>query len=116
MLEDHGTMLMVLKPSSLVQAAQADMRRRARNAETAKTLGTQSYEPFAFHRTHVRKAVDAEDLLVRALMEPGLGRASGKYNTRLIYSNGELLLKAIHLVRERSKALSELAEMDGQAL
>lgn len=99
MLEDHGTALMILKPSSLVQAAQADMRRRERNASEAQT-DNPSYEPFAFHRTHVRKAVDAEDLLVRALMEPGLGRTSGKYNTRLIYSNGELLLKAIHLTRE----------------
>lgn len=99
MLEDYGTMLMVLKPSSLVAAAQADMRRRARNADEAQT-DRPSYEPFAFHRTHVRKAVDAEDLLVRALMEPGLGRASGKYNTRLIYSNGELLVKAIYLARE----------------
>lgn len=96
MLQQYGTELMVLKPASLIQAARADLQRRARNAE--ERAG--SYEQFAFHRAHVRKAVDAHDLLVRALMEPGLGLASGKYNTRLIYSNGALLLKAIHLSAE----------------
>lgn len=100
MLAEHGTTLMLLKPSSLLQAAQADLKRRGRNAEEA-TADAPSYEQFAFHRSHVRKAADAHDLLIRALMEPGLGQASGKYNTRLIYGNGELLLKAIHLAADR---------------
>src|SRR5678815_1353898 len=103
MLADHGTELMVLKPSSLLQAAEADLKRRARNSDEAQT-DAPSYEQFAFHRAHVRKAVDAHDLLVRALMEPGLGASSGKYNTRLIYSNGELLLRAIRLASESSVA------------
>ena len=98
MLAEHGTRLMELKPSSLLHAAQADLRRRARNSD--KGFGGDSYEHFAFHRKHVRKAVDVRDLLVRALMEPGLGQASGKYNTRLIYSSGETLLRAIHLAGE----------------
>jgi hypothetical protein len=100
MLADHGTKLMELKPSSLLQAAAADLRRRARNADEA-SADQPSYEQFAFHRSHVRKAVDPQDLLVRALMEPGLGMMSGKYNTRLIYSSGETLLKAIHLAAEQ---------------
>lgn len=103
MLAEHGTELMVLKPASLVKAAEADLARRMRNAHEA---GGQhpSYEQFAFHRSHVRKAVDAQDLLIRALMEPGLGLASAKYNTRLIYSNGGLLRKAIDLACEKECA------------
>lgn len=97
MLAEHGTKLMELKPSSLLKAAEADLRRRARNSE--KDFGD-SYEHFAFHRKHVRKATDPQDLLIRALMEPGIGLSSGKYNTRLIYSSGETLLKAIHLASE----------------
>lgn len=99
MLAEHGTELMKLKPSSLLQAAEADLKRRRRNAAAADAFGTASYEQFAFHRSHVRKAMDAEDLLVRALMEPGLGLASGKYNTRLIYGDGGALLEAIYLAR-----------------
>lgn len=101
MLAEHGTELMVLKPSSLLQAARADIRRRQRNASKAHD-GDLSFEQFAFHRAHVRKAADEQDLLVRALMQPGPGLASAKYNTRLIYSNGELLLKAIHLAGEKA--------------
>jgi len=101
MLAEHGTKLMELKPSSLLRAAQADLRRRERNTEEARAaFGAASYEQFAFHRSHVRKATDPQDLLIRALMEPGLGLSSGKYNTRLIYSSGETLLKAIHLAGE----------------
>lgn len=101
MLAEHGTELVKLKPSSVVQAAQADMRRRERNAVEAQT-DTPSYEQFAFHRDHVRKAVDPQDLLIRALMEPGRGLASAKYNTRLIYGDAGVLLAAIHSIRERA--------------
>lgn len=98
MLQEHGTEILKLKPSSLLQAAHADLRRRERNAVEAREGGL-SYEQFAFHRAHVRKAADAQDLLVRALMEPGRGLASAKYNTRLIYGDGSTLLAAIHLAR-----------------
>ncbi len=98
MLAEHGTQLMELKPSTVLQAAREDIKRHRRNREAA-VMGECSFEHFAFHRMHVRKAADAESLLVRALMEPGLGLASAKYNTRLIYSDGNLLVAAIKLAR-----------------
>ncbi len=101
MLADHGTELMRLKPSNLVQAAEADIRKRQRNAVEAQT-DRPCYEHFAFHRDHVRKATDVQDLLIRALMEPGRGLASSKYNTRLIYADAGTLLAAIHSIRERT--------------
>lgn len=98
MLVEHGTKLMELKPSMVLQAAIEDVRRHARNREAA-SLNDHSFEQFAFHRRHVRKAVDALDLLVRAYVEPGVGLSSAKYNTRLLYSNERLLRDAIDLAR-----------------
>ena len=98
MLAEHGTKLMDLKPSTVLQAAAEDLRRHARN-KAAALEGDLSFEQFAFHRRHVRKAVDALDLLVRAYIEPGVGQSSAKYNTRLLYSDARLLQDAIDLAR-----------------
>jgi hypothetical protein len=98
MLADHGTKLMELKPSMVVQAAEEDIRKHRRNKEAAQFTG-EPYEHFAFHRRHVRKAADALDLLVRAYVEPGVGLSSAKYNTRLLYSDERLLMDAIDLAR-----------------
>lgn len=107
MLREHGTELMKLKPATIVQAAQADLKRKLRNAETGKlAFGCEGYEHYAFHRRHVRRAVDVVDLLVRALMEPGPGLASAKYNTRLLYGDGGLILAAIKLARGDDENLS----------
>jgi hypothetical protein len=97
MLSAHGTELMVLKPSSLLGAARADFARKRRNVDRDFAAG--GYEQYAFHRRHVRKAVDEMDLLIRALMDPVPGLESDKFNTRLIYGNAALLLSAIHLIR-----------------
>lgn len=97
MLAEHGTELMVLKPRNVLQAAEADIKRRRRNIAP----GAVGYEHYAFHRIHVRRSVDTEDLLVRALMNPMPGLHSAKYNTRLLYANATLLLAAIHLAREK---------------
>lgn len=100
MLQRYGTQVIRLSPNSVLQAARADMRRKIRNAEIGKlAFGCDGYEQYAFHRKHVRKAIDAEELLVRALMEPGLGLGSDKYNTRLLYGDGGLLFAAIQLAR-----------------
>lgn len=107
MLREHGTELMKLKPATIVQAAQADLKRKLRNAETGMQpfgYSGQGYEHYAFHRRHVRRAVDVVDLLVRALMEPGPGLASAKYNTRLLYGDGGLILAAIKLARGEDHA------------
>lgn len=93
MMAEHGTLLMVLKPSSIVSTAEADLSRRKRNAET--DAGT--YEHYAFHRKHVKKAADAAELISLAAAEPGVGLSSAKYNTRLIYSDTDLLLAAREL-------------------
>jgi hypothetical protein len=98
MLAEHGTKLIELKPSTVVQAAEEDIRRHRRNKEAAED-GDLSFEQFAFHRKHVRKAVDALDLLVRAYVEPGVGLSSAKYNTWLLYSSEQLLQDAIDLAR-----------------
>lgn len=96
MLAEHGTELMVLKPSSILQTASADLQRCRRNEEEANA-DAPCYEQYAFHRKHVRKATDVLDLLVRALMDPVPGLESGKFNTRMIYGNGALLRAAIEI-------------------
>lgn len=100
-LAEHGTTLMVLKPQSVVSAATADLKRKARNSEIGQArVGhslTESYQPYAFHRDHVRKAIDARELLLFALMDPTRGLASDKDNTRLLYGNAPLILAAIRI-------------------
>lgn len=94
MLAEHGTTIITLKPSSLVQAAQADIARRRRNTDPQTT----TFEHYAFHRAHVKKAASAAELISLAAAEPDLGSQSAKYNTRLIYSDAELLAAAKALV------------------
>ena len=90
-LEEHGTQLMVLKPSSIWSAAMEDLKRRAHNVEP----GVDTYRHYAFHRKHVIKASTANDIIRAAIAEPGLGQVSGKKDTRLLYSDVELLKLAL---------------------
>lgn len=93
---------MSLKPQNIVQAAEADLKREARNIRRASLLavgqtdGT-GYEEYAFHRKHVRKAVMPSSLIVMALMDPTPGLESHKDNTRLIYGDAQLLIAAIRI-------------------
>lgn len=91
-MEQHGTKLMQLKPSMIWRCAMDDLERRVRN-----TMGSESteYEHYAFHRRHVIKAATANDIIRAAIEEPGLGQASGKRDTRLLYSDIELLKAAL---------------------
>ena len=58
-LEVHGTTAGGLTPSSIVSAAEYDLRRRERNGPSGiNTVG--QYEPYAFHRNHVVKASKAD--------------------------------------------------------
>ena len=96
LLEEHGTQLMVLKPSSIWQAAMEDLKRRAHNAEITEKARKSAffvgaYRQYAFHREHVAKSSTANDLIRLAIAQPGLGQKSGKQHTRLIYSDIELL-------------------------
>ena len=90
-LEEHGTQLMVLKPSSIWSAAMEDLKRREFNKQAAGD----SFRPYAFHRRHVIKASTANDVIRAAIAEPGLGIVSGKRDTRLLYSDVELLKAAL---------------------
>lgn len=97
----------VLKPQNLVQAAEADLKRRQRNM-SGETFGGVLFERYAFHRDHVRRAKNIKQLLLLALMDPPLKVfeypeqewpvvriATMKKETRLIYSDGALLVRAI---------------------
>lgn len=87
---------MPLKPQNIVQAAQADFARARRNAEQAK-YKDHSYEPYAFHRRHVRKARSPHDLMLLALMDPAAAMKTAKDNTRMIYGNAGLLIEALRI-------------------
>ena len=56
---------------------------------------------YCFHRKHVSKALGAVDLIKRAIAEPLLGQASGKPNTRLVYSDVSLLERALEVASQR---------------
>lgn len=90
-LEQHGTRLVKLKPSMIWEVAMQDFARRDHNL----SAGLADIKPYAFHRKHVASAESANDILRAAIAEPELGRASGKRNTRLLYSDVELLKAAL---------------------
>jgi hypothetical protein len=88
---------MSLKPQNIVQAAEADLARHARNIKRHKLGDTSGMEQFAFHRKHVRRAGSARDLITLALMDPAVAASSIKRNTVLIYSSAGLLVRAARL-------------------
>lgn len=90
-MENHGTKLMQLKPSMIWRCAMDDMDRRAHNKNT-DVAGMKQY---AFHRKHVAKANTANDIIRAAIAQPGLGQSSSKKDTRLLYSDVELLKAAL---------------------
>lgn len=89
-----------LKPQNIVQAAEADFIRVRRNAEEAKHKD-HSYEPYAFHRKHVRQADTVRGLLLLALMDPAVAINTSKDNTRMIYQNAPLLVDALRFIGDR---------------
>ena len=87
---------MSLLPQNVLQAAEADLMRRIRNKVSARQ-GT--FELYAFHRSHVRAAKTIEQLVTYALMHPQLGLVSHKRNTRVLYSDAVLLVRALRLLQ-----------------
>lgn len=99
---------MSLKPGSVVQAAETDLLRCMRNSERAREPSSWDggFEPYAFHRRHVNRAMKpghsstAAELLTLALADTmrgadGVGRDSVKPNTRMLYRDPDLLRAAI---------------------
>jgi hypothetical protein len=93
----------ILTPSSLVTMAVEDLRRYYRNTDPDRS----SIEQYAFVAYHVRKVArrpgeaTAEMLLACAIADAERGQRSGKYWTRLIYSNVPLLRQAWDEARRR---------------
>jgi hypothetical protein len=105
MLQKHGTVAFKLKPGSIVTAAEQDLRIRQNKTADIDEPG----RPYAFLCAHVRKAKTAGELIELALANPDKGLESGKYNTRLIYGDQDLLKAALQIAKERYP-LPEAAE------
>jgi len=65
--------------------------RAARNR--GGSIGTM--ERYAFHRKHVKGAESANDILRAAIADPERGRVSDKPDTRLLYSDVDLLKSSL---------------------
>lgn len=64
---------MPLKPQNIVQAAEADLKRRALNVEIdndRRNGYNGKFHQYAFHRDHVNQASDVRDLITRAIESP----------------------------------------------
>lgn len=94
---------MSLLPQNVLQAAEADLMRRIRNkgqARQAMSRPREKFEHYAFHREHVRRAKSIQQLVCAALMQPQPGLRSKKRNTRMLYGDAGLLVKALRLLEE----------------
>ena len=91
-LRQHGTQVGGLPPTAVAYAAENDLRLRERKKETDSL----QFRPYAFHRSHVKRASSPAELLSLALAEPVIGVESGKINTRMLYQSPDLLSAALH--------------------
>jgi hypothetical protein len=85
-LDRHGTRAFVLKPSSVVAAAEADLALRNKKKQSDASAAM----PYAFYHRHVRLASCALDLIDRAIAD----RYTGVYCGKRITRNEELLWEA----------------------
>ena len=95
----HGTPLMVLKPGSILGAAEADVKRYEWNCSG------ENPRHYAFDRRHVRKAMrkgnaTGADIIRAALADRERGLDSGKPMTRELYRDEALLRAAIGAPQE----------------
>lgn len=120
-MEIHATELGGLKPGSVVQAAEADLKRRVYNMQKPRP---NEYQHYAFHRKHVIKAETPRELIEMALKdarklpeEPSegitdeqvkqvekndpVGINSGKKWTRIIYRDVSTLEAALAIFEEK---------------
>jgi hypothetical protein len=85
----------MLKPRNLIQAAEADLRRRAHNKRVYAENLDAAIETYAFYAPHVRAARDAKHLIEIAIARNSNAALTKKKNTRLIYDNVALLREAL---------------------
>lgn len=98
---------MSLKPINIVQAAEADLKRRARNKErhtlAKQGLTIRGYHPeietYAFLAHHVRRATNVGHLIELAMLNSV--PKTTKKNTILIYGDIELLANALCIFHNR---------------
>jgi hypothetical protein len=106
-LEHYGTKAFQLAPGSIAHAAIEDIRRHKRNRARAQVGDNSTLERFTFLRKHVRKASKSETpertLITLAIDNRGEGLESGKKETRLVYSDLDLLAGALLMVDARAK-------------
>lgn len=105
LLHDHGTRAIELRPINVVQAAEADIRNYALNAENRverekkKTEGNPTdvvdeQRPYAFHPHHIKGRQTAREVIEAAFKDRARGAASMIPNRRRIYSDEALLREA----------------------
>ncbi len=97
-LADYGTKAIALKPSSIVHAAQNDLRTRGRGTKAAAARW------YLFCWAHVKDAKGPADLIARALMDYGTGQASRDVHTRTVYRDLDLLRAALALAEAEAPA------------
>lgn len=108
LLEKHGTKTFTLPAGAIIGAAQADLmlRDRKRGQRITHKMGETvelqiQAQHYAFHRRHVSRAKDAQQLIAIAIKQRKIGLKSGKKNTRLIYRDAKLLKSALKAAGER---------------
>jgi hypothetical protein len=86
----------LLKPASIVTAAEADLElrqhQRSRVGEEPRS------QPYCFHRRHVARASCALELIDLAIRDRYTGVYGGKRITRIIYGDADLLWAARQLL------------------
>lgn len=100
-LEAYGTTVGGLTPSSVLYAAEEDLRRRARNAQTKNGTVSNQFEHYAFLRLHVYRAKTPRDVLAKAIKHQDRGAESWKKGTRTIYRDLPVLRAALILAAEK---------------
>jgi glutamate synthase domain-containing protein 1 len=98
MLLEHGTAFVRLKPVNIVQAAEADLRLRARKEENKAEEGAL----YSFARQHVRKARSVEHLIALAYYEPWVAAQTDKTSTMIVYRDRDLLRETLHGLLEHA--------------
>jgi hypothetical protein len=89
LLIEHGTLLSRLKVSNIVQAAEADLKLRARKRERKADPEAM----YSFARKHVQRACSVEHLIALAYFDPK--PKTDKRSTLIVYGDRDLLRETL---------------------